>query len=136
VTVLIDTSIWSIMLRRDRRHLSAEQQRQVASLEELVATGKARLLGVVRQELLTGIKHSQQFQCLQQELRNFADVQVETEDHERAAEVSNACEARGILGSSVDMLICSVAMRRGWTIFTADRDFEHYARILPIQLFA
>lgn len=135
MTVLVDTSIWSLMLRRDRHHLSRGQQATVAVLEELVAAGQARLLGAVRQELLSGIKHSQQFVRLQQELRNFPDVELETEDYEGAAEISNACGAHGVVGSSIDMLLCSVALRRGWAIYTSDRDFERYAKYAPIVLY-
>jgi predicted nucleic acid-binding protein len=136
VTVLVDTSIWSLLLRRDRRRLSHEQETRVAVLEELVAAGRARLLGVVRQELLTGIRHAHQFLRLQQELRTFPDVDLEIEDYEEAAEISNVCEAHGIIGSSVDMLLCSVALRRAWAIYTSDRDFERYAKYTPIALFS
>ena len=136
MTVLVDTSIWSLMLRREPRHLSQEQQRQVAALKELVAEGRARLVGAVRQELLTGIKHSQQYTRLRQELRNFPDVDLETEDYEGAAEISNTCEAHGVVGSSIDMLLCSVALRRGWSIYTLDRDFQRYAKYTPIVLFS
>ena len=108
----------------------------MAVLEELVAAGRARLLGAVRQELLSGIKHSQQFVRLQQELRNFSDVELETEDYEGAAEISNGCEAHGVVGSSIDMLLCSVALRRGWAIYTSDRDFERYAKYAPILLYS
>ena len=104
-------------------------------LEELVAAGRARLLGAVRQELLTRIRHAHQFLRLQQELRTFPDVDLEIEDYEEAAEISNVCEANGIIGSSVDMLLCSVALRRGWAIYTTDRDFERYAKYAPIALF-
>lgn len=136
MTVLVDTSIWSLMLRRNRHHLSQEQKAQLAALADLVQAGQVRLVGAVRQELLTGIRHREQFACLQQELRNFADVELETEDYETAAEVSNQCEAHGIAGSSIDMLLCSVALRRGWPIYTSDRDFERYARHLDITLYS
>ena len=134
MTVLVDTSIWSLMLRRSRRHLSREQEAQVAVLEELVAAGQARLTGAVRQELLMGIKHHEQFVRLRRALRHFVDVVLETEDYESAAELSNQYQARGIVGSSIDMLLCSVALRRGWAIYTSDRDFERYARHLDITL--
>ena len=38
------------------------------------------------------------------------------------------------VGSGVDLLICSVAVRRRWEIFTADSDFRAYAKVIPIQL--
>ena len=108
----------------------------MAVLQELVAAGQARLLGAVRQELLSGIKHAQQFERLQQELRSFPDVKLEVEDYEGAAEIGNTCEAHGIAGSSIDMLLCSVALRRKWAIYTTDRDFQRYAKHIPIELFS
>ncbi|MGC2108937.1 MAG: PIN domain-containing protein [Candidatus Korobacteraceae bacterium] len=134
VTVLVDTSVWSLALRRARRHLSPEQNRQVFVLEEIIVEGRARLLGAVRQELLSGIKHAEQFARLQQQLRNFPDVPLTREDYETAAEISNACEAYGVVGSSIDMLLCAVALRRNWAIYTSDRDFQHYAKYTPIVL--
>jgi predicted nucleic acid-binding protein len=136
VTVLVDTSIWSLMLRHNRRHLSRQQEAQVAVLEELVAAGQARLAGAVRQEILTGIKHREQFARLQRQLRDFPDVELDTGDYETAAEISNQCQARGIVGSSIDMLLCSVALRRAWAIYTSDRDFERYASHLDLSLYS
>ncbi len=110
--VLVDTSIWSLALRRDRRQLSPAQRTQVAALEDLISEERVRLLGVVRQELLSGIKHTEQFVRLRQELRDFPDVLLEAYDYEVAAEISNVCETHGIVGSSIDMLLCSVALNR------------------------
>jgi predicted nucleic acid-binding protein len=135
VIVLVDTSIWSLALRRTRAHLSESQERQVVALEELILEGRARLLGAARQELLSGIKHSAQFVRLRDELRTFPDVKLELTDHERAAELSNTCEAHGVTGSAIDFLVCSAALGRNWAIYSADRDFEHYAQHIPIKLF-
>jgi hypothetical protein len=33
------------------------------------------------------------------------------------------------------MLICAVALHRGWEIFSTDRDFVQYSRVLPLQMF-
>jgi hypothetical protein len=32
------------------------------------------------------------------------------------------------------MLICAVSGRRHWEIFSTDRDFVHYSRVLDLQL--
>ena len=56
------------------------------------------------------------------------------ESFEFAAELSNLCKARGIQGSVVDLLICSVAISREWSIFTEDADFLQYKRVIPIHL--
>jgi predicted nucleic acid-binding protein len=50
-----------------------------------------------------------------------------------AACMHNQCRTRGIADSTVDFLICAVAHRRQWQAFTTDRDFERYARVLPVK---
>jgi len=56
------------------------------------------------------------------------------EDYEAAALASNDCRAAGVSGSAVDFLICAVALRRNWPVFTMDHDFTRYARHLPLRL--
>ena len=135
MTVLVDTSIWSLALRRSRQHIAPAQSRHVGLLEELISEGRAQLLGVVRQELLSGIRYPQQFARLREYLRAFPDVALDREDYERAAEMSNTCSGRGVTGSDVDFLICSVGFSRGWAIHTSDRDFERYGKYLDLTLY-
>ena len=132
--VLVDTSIWSLAFRRKKETLHANQQQQLHRLKEIIVEGRARLLGSVRQELLSGIRSPEQFGKLRDHLRFFPDVELETDDYESAANIRNTCSAHGIAGSPIDFLLCSVALRRGWSIFTADRDFESYGRHIPITL--
>src|SRR5271157_1585088 len=104
--VLVDTSIWSLAFRRRRSELSAGQQQQLRALEEIVAEGRARLLGSVRQELLSGIRSHAQFLQLREQLRSFPDVELAPEDYEEAAQIGNTCRAQGIAVSPIDMLLC------------------------------
>jgi predicted nucleic acid-binding protein len=136
VNVLVDTSIWSLALRRKIHHLNPAERRMVDELAELIKEGRARLIGLIRQELLSGIKTIDQYEKLRARLRPFPDETVETSDYESAAKNSNQCRSRGIAVSLVDALICSIAANREWSIFTVDPDFENYARILPIKLHA
>jgi predicted nucleic acid-binding protein len=64
----------------------------------------------------------------------FPDVELEIADYETAAESSNTCRAHGIAVTPIDMLLCSVALRRGWAIYTAGRDFQRYAKHIAIVL--
>ncbi len=96
---------------------------------------RSEILGPVRQELLSGIRDEAQFEKLRRYLRAFDDVILRTDDYEEAARLSNRCRAAGVIGSSVDFLICAVALRRGWQIFTTDRDFGRYAKHSDISLF-
>jgi len=132
--VLVDTSVWSLALRRRPRDLNQQERLLVEELEELIKPGRAAIIGIIRQELLSGIKSHAQFEQLRKTLGAFRDELVDTSDHEAAAMAGNVCRGKGIAVSVVDMLICAVAQRRGIAIFTTDPDFEHYAHVLPVKL--
>lgn len=131
MTVLVDTCVWSLALRRRE----GEPHAAVAALRDLVAVGRAGLIGPIRQELLSGIRRREQYETLRQSLRAFDDLEVETEDYERAAAFFNLCRGRGLQGSNTDFLICALASRMGLPVFTTDKDFERFAEHLPIRLF-
>src|SRR3989442_15984700 len=120
MNVLVDTSVWSLVLRRKTKDLNAAEKALAHELGQLIKDGRVELLGLVRQELLSGIKASAQFEKLRATLRAFPDVLIGSEDHEAAAKASNDCRARGIVVSLVDILICAVALRRNLLIFTTD----------------
>jgi predicted nucleic acid-binding protein len=136
VEVLVDTSVWSLALRRSPAHISEAEERITSELTDLIRDGRARLTGAIRQELLSGIRHQDQYKQLKAKLRSFADEPASTEDYEEAAQCSNQCRSRGVAGSGTDFLMCAIAISRGWQIFTRDRDFQAYAGVLPIKLFA
>ena len=130
MTVIVDTCVWSVALRHIRGPITAEAR----ELEALVRQGRAAMLGIVRQELLSGIKSRAQFEALRDTLRDFPDVDVSMEDYELAASYFNRCRARGVQGSAIDFLICAVSHRRDFAIFTMDRDFVRYSKILGVSL--
>ncbi len=132
--ILVDTPVWSLALRRKARDLAPSERRLSQLLYEIVDEGRAQLLGSVRQELLSGLREAAQFRRLRDYLRVFPDTAVTTEDYEEAAQARNECRSAGIAASPVDMLICAVALRQGWEILTADRDFVRYAKVLKIRL--
>jgi predicted nucleic acid-binding protein len=51
MNIVIDTSVWSLALRRQRTSPSVEAR----ELAELIREGRAALRGPVRQELLSGV---------------------------------------------------------------------------------
>jgi hypothetical protein len=134
VNILVDTSVWSLALRRKAADLSAAEQRTVNELTEIIRDGLARLIGPVRQELLSGIRSPAQYNKLCLTLRAFPNEPLGTADFEAAAKASNECRRKGIVVSTVDILICAVALARGWSIFSMDPDFKSYAKVLPIKL--
>ncbi len=128
--VLVDTSVWSEVLRRRTR----TESESTAELTSLVQDGRVAMIGAVRQEILSGIKERPQFERLREHLSAFPDVEITTADYEEAAAFFNRCRAKGIHASNTDFLICAVAVRNEFAIFSTDQDFTKFAKILPIVL--
>jgi predicted nucleic acid-binding protein len=135
MTVVVDTGIWSLALRRKPPSLSATEQVLVALLSDLIKEGRVRLIGLVRQEALSGIALEEQFARVRDALAEFPDEPIGANDHVRAAEMFNRCRGAGVQGTHTDFLLCAIAERLGAEIFTGDRDFESYAKQVPVSLF-
>lgn len=134
MNVVIDTTIWSLALRRRAHQLSAEEKRLVEEWADLVDSGRATLVGPVHQEVLSGIRSEEVFETLHEKLKSFQYLRNSPTDFVQAARFFNLCRSHGIAGSHGDMLICAIAYRHEASIFTADPDFPGYAKHLPIRL--
>jgi predicted nucleic acid-binding protein len=136
VKVLVDTSVWSQALRRQKQETVPNTSLQVVHrLGSLIEDGRVAMLGPIRQELLSGIKTQAQFESLRHILSAFPDEKLDAEDYEMAANSFNACRQLGIQGSNTDFLICAVSLAKKWPIFSLDKDFERYQKCLPLILF-
>lgn len=136
MNVLVDTGVWSLALRRKASDLSADERRITQNLSELVRNRQVKLLGTTRQEVLSGIREESQFLRIRDHLRGFPNAALDAADYEEAARASNQCRRAAIAGSPVDLLLCAVALRHSWQIFTTDRDFINYGSVLSIRLFS
>jgi predicted nucleic acid-binding protein len=130
VNVPIDTSVWSLALRRPPGRSDAN----VRELAALIQNGRTTIIGPIRQDLLSRVRNPRQFDLLKRSLRQFPDLPISAADYEEAAALFNQCRSRGIQGSNIDFLICAVARRRELTIFATDDDFRAFATVLPIRL--
>lgn len=129
----MDTPIWSLALRRRSQ---AGDDAVVSELATLVQDGRVAIIGPIRQEILSGLKDHAQFERLRDHLRAFPDAEITPTDYEDAALFYNRCRSKGVQGSNTDFLICAVAARNTFPIFTSDGDFEHYRKVLPVELYA
>jgi len=127
--VLVDTCVWSKVLRR-----KSPDDHLAGVIEDLIRDARVVLIGPIRQELLSGIPNPAQFRKLQEALAPFEDIALTTEHFVQAARFSNRCRKKGIQGSTTDFLICAVAMRHSAAVFTTDRDFQRYAKHLELRL--
>ena len=128
--VIVDTSVWSLALRRKKK----QARNEIRILESLINGQNVCMLGPIRQEILSGIKDNKQFEKLRDYLSAFDDHKISIRDYERAAEFYNSCRSKGIQGSNIDFLICAVSVNNRFPIFSTDKDFERYAKHIPIVL--
>ena len=129
--IACDTSALSQFLRR-----SPDAQNDVAlKVEKLIDSNELALFGIVRQELLSGVKLPAHFERIDLTTQALPLFFADDEDHTTAARFFNTCRARGIQGSPIDFLICAMAVKRKFLIYTTDPDFELYEPIIPIELY-
>jgi predicted nucleic acid-binding protein len=127
--VLVDTCVWSVVLRHKNPHPELTNR-----LKELIADGRVAIIGPIRQELLAGISDKKQFDQLERLLSGFEDIPLRTEHFIKAAKFANLCRNKGVQGSTIDFLICSAAYLENLVIFTTDNDFQNCKEHLPIKI--
>jgi predicted nucleic acid-binding protein len=130
--VLVDTSVWSLALRK--KEYSEEDKKVINKLTKMIRQLHLVMIGPIRQEILSGIKNKDIFEELKKKIGIFEDLEIVTRDYELAAEYFNECRSHGIQGSHVDYLICSVAVNNKLKIFTLDNDFVQYQKYIPINI--
>jgi len=128
--VIVDTSVWSLALRRDKEDSPAPVQ----ELRQIIHSHRVQIIGPIRQEILSGIRSESQFKKLRKHLESFPDLPILTEDYITAAKFFNHCRSKGIQGSNTDFLICAVAVRNKFSIYTTDKDFDLFSKYIQIVL--
>lgn len=107
MSVLVDTSVWSLMLRRRKIITNSV----TAELKALILEGRVNIIGPIRQETLSGVHSMSQFENLRGYLRVLMDIPIVLEDYESAADFFNIRRRKGVQVSKIDFLICAVAVR-------------------------
>lgn len=131
MTVLVDTSVWSLLLRRDNR----PDVPQVAALVDALEHGdRVATTGAIVQELLQGGVPPRVRDDIIERFSVLACLTPTFDDHIAAAGLSNLLRSSGIQVGSTDALIAQLAIEHSLVLLTADRDFEHVARHTPLRL--
>ena len=132
MSILVDTSVWSLALRRSD---GGARHPTVSTLRSLIEQGEEiHLTGAILQEVLQGVRDRSQCARLRSALKPFPLIELGRADYETAAELSNHCRSRGVQAETIDFLITAAAVRHRCTLLTADQDFVHIARLSPLRL--
>ena len=119
--LIVDTCVWSLLLRRQNTAALSSREKQVlAELQLVIQSRRAAILGPIRQEVLSGIRDPAQFSRTEKLLEPFRDEGIMPDDYVEAARLFNLCRNHGVQCGAVDILIGAVALRLGIGILTTD----------------
>lgn len=131
MTLLVDTSVWSLALRRDQPKALPEIEALKTALEvgeEVVTTG------LVLQELLQGFSGPRDRAKIVEQFGALPLLAPDRQDHIEAADLRNRCRRAGIQIGTIDALLAQLCIRHGLMLLTTDKDFDHVAAKAALRL--
>ena len=128
--VLADTSAWSRFYRND----FVDTDPVVAALTNEISTRGVCTTGMVYLELLRGFTRSTTRETIEQHFDAVPFIEPTRTDYQGAADISLTCRRGGVQIDSVDALIAQICITNNLTLLTADTDFVHAARHVPLSL--
>jgi predicted nucleic acid-binding protein len=125
VNLFVDTSVWSLLLRRDQ----PDDRPQVRALVDALERGDRILsTGLILQELLQGFSGPKARLQIIEHFAAFPLLAPDREDHIAAAELRNRCRKRGVQAGTIDALLAQLCIRHGLVLLTTDSGFGHIAK--------
>jgi predicted nucleic acid-binding protein len=129
--LLVDTSVWSLALRRD----VVGPQPEVRHLEQALLGSQAVVTtGLVLQELLQGFSGPKARAQLIDRFSSLPLIQPDRQDHVDAAALRTTCRRAGVQIGTIDALLAQLCIRHQLTFLTTDQDFTHAARHCRLRL--
>jgi len=131
MTLLVDTSVWSLAFRRDSNSSAPE----VAALRSaLGGTDMIVTTGLVLQELLQGFTGPHARTAIIDRFEALALVVPDRNDHVGAAELRNQCRRAGVQIGTIDAVLAQLCIRHQLTLLTTDQDFTMAARECELRV--
>lgn len=131
MSLFVDTSVWSLALRRDRPLPTTEVTRLKTALEQgedLYSTG------LVLQELLQGFSGPKSRDLILSHFGALPFLIPDHDDHLAAAALHNTCRRRGIQAGTIDVLLAALCVRNELTMLSADADFKQIAKVSSLSV--
>ena len=129
--VIVDTSVWSLALRRK----NATSHPEVTKLEDLISAGQPIfLLGVILMEILSGIREHSILIKVRRHLEPFPILEPTRTTYIDAALLGSACRSKGIQTGQIDLLIAQTTIEHNCQLLTTDKDFVEIARNSSLKL--
>ena len=131
MSLFVDTSVWSLALRRDTQ----SEHAAVAVLRRALLDGDTIVTtGIVVQELLQGFSGAKDQTRIIERLQVLPLLNPGRETHIQAAMLRNTCRRKGVQIGTIDALIAQLCIEHDLALLTADNEFVHAARFVPLRL--
>lgn len=131
MTLFVDTSVWSLALRRDRPKDCVE----VGALRQALEGGQPLLTtGLVLQELLQGFSGPRDRAQIVERFGALPLLSPDRRDHIDAADLRNRCRRSGLQIGTIDAILAQLCIRNALTLLTTDKDFDGVAQHSELQL--
>lgn len=131
MSLFVDTSVWSLALRRD----SPPADPAVEILRQALMEGDTVVTtGIVLQELLQGFSGPKDQERIIERLRVLPLLHPTRDTYIEAARLRNTCRRRGVQLGTIDALIAQLCIEHEIALLTTDKDFVHAARFVPLRL--
>lgn len=133
MTLLVDTSVWSLAFRRDAPARSAE----VEALRAALSNGEALVTtGLVLQELLQGFAGPKDRARIIDRFGAIPLISPDRQDHIDAAALRNVCRRAGLQVGTIDAILAQLCIRHELTMLTSDKDFAGIAAHSPLRVWS
>ncbi len=133
MTLLVDTSVWSLAFRRDAS--SAEPEVQTLK-DALLGADVVVTTGLVLQELLQGFSGPKASAQIVERFAALPLLQPDREDHIAAAELRNTCRRARVQVGTIDALLAQLCIRHDLVLLSTDKDFQLAAKHCPLRIWS
>ena len=133
MTLLVDTSVWSLALRRDA---SASEPEVHLLKDALLGADVVVTTGLILQELLQGFSGPKSHAQIIERFAALPLLQPDREDHVAAADLRNTCRRAGVQVGTIDALLAQLCIRHEMTLLSTDNDFKLAAPHCALRVWA
>ena len=133
MTLFVDTSVWSLALRRD---VEVEPPDVQALKDALAGAEVVVTTGIVLQELLQGFSGAKARSQIVERFSSLALLQPDREDHIAAAGLRNLCRRAGVQIGTVEALIGQLCIRNDLVLLSTDQDFVHASKHCNLRVWS
>jgi len=131
MTLLVDTSVWSLAFRRD----GEADEPHVRALRGALTGGESIVTtGLILQELLQGFAGPRSRRDIIERFSTLPLLTPDRPDYINAADLRNLCRRSGVQFGTIDALLAQLCIRHQLTLLTTDNDFVLAARHCDLSI--